>query len=129
MQTAIFDASFFLSYLLPDEHGRAEAITQFASQEIKLLEPFIFQLEVANGLRYAWSRKRISKQKLTKLISSFRNLTNIDYVYEANLEQVAELAIKQQLSIYDACYLQLAKTTGVKLYSLDQELVAACKNI
>ncbi len=125
MKQAIFDASFFLSYLLPDEKLSQEIVRQFKEGKIKLVEPYIFSLEVTNALRYALGSQRISKHKLFKIIKTFENLKNIEYVYDFNLKKVAKLALEKGLSIYDACYLQLHLDTKYPLYTLDKKLLKA----
>ncbi len=122
MEQVVFDASFFLSFLLPDEKANQEIIQKFIKGELLLLEPFIFNLEVVNALRYAFSSKRIEKSKLIKLIKSFQKLDNIDYVYDFDLQSLAKISLKYDLSIYDACYVYLAQKTGAKFYTLDKKL-------
>ena len=99
MKEVIFDASFFLSYLLPDENINQEIVSQFKEGKIKLIEPYIFSLEVTNALRYALGSQRISKKKLFKIINNFENLKNIEYVYDFDLEKIAKLALEKELSI------------------------------
>jgi predicted nucleic acid-binding protein len=125
MKQVIFDASFFLSYLLPDENINQEIVSQFKEGKIKLIEPYIFSLEVTNALRYALGSQRISENKLFKIIKTFENLKNIEYVYDFDLEKIAKLALEKELSIYDACYLQLHLDTKYPLYTLDKKLIRA----
>lgn len=127
MKKAIFDASFFLSYLLPDESSDQKILSQFKQGEIKLVEPYIFYLEVTNALRYALDSKRISEKKLIKIVKTFDNLRNIDYVYDFDLEELTKLALKNNLSIYDTCYLQLHLKTNYPLYTLDKKLKITTK--
>ncbi|MFH1561444.1 MAG: type II toxin-antitoxin system VapC family toxin [Patescibacteria group bacterium] len=122
MKRAIFDASFFLSFLLPDEKTNREIIREFIEGDLLLVEPPIFNLEVVNALRYAFTSKRIPKAELTKLIKSFQELNNIDYVHDFDLSNLTKISLKFDISIYDACYLYLAQKTGLKLYTLDKKL-------
>jgi len=123
MEQAIFDASFFLSFLLPDEKTDREIIQKFIEGKLFLIEPFIFSLEAVNALRYAFASKRIQKPKLISLIKSFQKLDNIDYVYDFNLQDLARISLKFDISIYDACYLYLSQKTGIRLYTLDKKLM------
>lgn len=128
MKKAILDASFFLSYLLPDEKNDQKIFTQFKKGKIKLIEPAIFSLEVTNALRYAFNSNRISKKQLLKTIDLFENLSNIDYVYDFDLSELTRLALKKDLSIYDTCYLKLHLKTNYPLYSLDEKLKLSVNN-
>ena len=123
MKRAIFDASFFLSFLLPDEKNNREVVQQFVEGRLVLVEPFIFNFEVINALRYAFASKRIRKSKLVDLIDGFQKLRNINYVYDFDLQKLTELSLKHDISIYDACYFYLAMETKLKLYSLDKKLL------
>lgn len=128
MKKVILDASFFLSYLLPDEKSEQKIFTQFKNGKLKLIEPAIFSLEITNALRYAFNSNRISKKQLLKTINLFENLSNIDYVYDFNLSELTRLAIKKDLSIYDTCYLALQLKTNYPLYSLDEKLSSSINN-
>lgn len=123
MEKAIFDASFFLSFLLPNEKGNNNLIKKFIEGNLILVEPFLFTLEVINGLRYALTSRRIKEKKLLQLVRDFQHLKNINYVYDLGLEKLTRLSLKANVSIYDACYLYLQKETGLKLYSLDKNLM------
>lgn len=123
MEKAIFDASFFLSFLLPDEESDQEIIERFIDGSLVLVEPFIFKLEVVNALRYAFASKRIKKQKLLKIIKSFQNLEKINYIYDFDLEKLVKLSLKYDISIYDACYVYINRETDYKFYSLDKKLM------
>jgi len=127
MEQVIFDASFFLSFLLPDEKANQKIVQKFIKGELLLLEPFIFNLEVVNALRYAFASKRIGKSKLVGLIKSFQKLDNIDYVYDFNLQDLTKISLNHNVSIYDACYLYIAQKTGAKLYTLDKKLAQLLK--
>ncbi|MBU2592651.1 MAG: type II toxin-antitoxin system VapC family toxin [Patescibacteria group bacterium] len=122
MEQAIFDASFFLSFLLPDEESCQKTLRKFIEGELLLVEPFIFSLEVINALRYAFASKRIPKSKLISLIESFQKIDNIDYIYDFNLQELVKTSLKFDISVYDSCYLYLSQKTGIKLYSLDKKL-------
>ena len=123
MEKAIFDASFFLSFLLPNEKTNQKIIKKFIEGSLILVEPFLFSLEVVNGLRYAFTSKRIKKEKLIRIVKDFKNLKNIHYVYDFDLKELIKLSLKANISIYDASYLYVQKETGLKFYSLDKKLM------
>ena len=123
MKKVIFDASFFLSFLLPDEKSNQEIIKKFIDGNLILVEPFLFNLEVINALRYAFTSRRIKKQKLLDIIKSFQSLKHINYVYDFDFQKLVKLSLKHDISIYDACYIYIKEETGLKLYSLDKKLM------
>ncbi len=128
-QKIILDASFFLSYLLPDEEqADKEVFQKIIGGQATLLEPYLFCLEVLNGLLSAHKSKRISASELKNLVSKFAKLGNIEYSFQINQNKVVDLALKNRLSIYDAVYLHLKEETGCPLYSLDEKLLKLAKD-
>lgn len=125
MNKAIFDASFFLSYLLPDEEVEHAAVfKEFISGRLVLVEPYVFSLEVINALLSAQRSKRIKKTVIKELVGLFSTLPGIEYFYEVDDKKLYSLADESGLSIYDATYLYLKKETGYPLYSLDKKLMS-----
>lgn len=125
MNKAIFDVSFFLSYLLPDEEVEHAAVfKEFISGRLVLVEPYVFSLEVVNALLSAQRSKRIKKTVIKGLVDLFSTLPEIEYFYEIDDKKLYSLANENGLSVYDATYLYLKKETGYPLYSLDKKLMS-----
>ena len=63
MKRAVVDASFILSYLLPDEnHPEVDQIIEEHARDIcTLIAPDILKFEVLNGLSMVCKRKRVSQ--------------------------------------------------------------------
>jgi len=75
MKYAVVDASYILSFLLPDENNpKVDVIVEEHARDIcTLIAPSILKFEVLNGLSIACKRKRISQVKALKLITQFIN--------------------------------------------------------
>ncbi len=118
----IIDASLALAFLLPDEDkGKVEPIFEaIAKRKAKALVPSLFYFEVGNGLRSAVLSKRITKLLANKLLENFLLLPFEEK--ETGLLPVFNKAVKHQLSVYDATYLNLAQDQKVPLFSLDKKL-------
>lgn len=118
----IVDASFVLAFLLPDEYNEDVDIifNQFKAGITELSSTPLLHFEVANGLEVAQLRKRISlsycKERLKEFINYRINLTDVDLI------SVLDLAQKDNLTVYDACYLYLSKSEGIPLLTLDKKL-------
>lgn len=122
-QKAVVDASLILSLLLPDEKTkeRAEKTLGFYQEgKISFFAPELLKFEVVNGLRMAIKRKRINQKLAKKLLKVFLEL-KIDY-QGINLAKVLGLALKFNLSAYDASYVTLARRLKFKLLTLDSRL-------
>lgn len=123
----VVDASFFLAYLLPDEHinGVQKFFNEFKVEKLKLIASPLLPFEVFNGLQFAKSRKRVSLTIIKQLGEKFLQIPivfeEIDYL------KVLHLALKKRLTFYDASYLYLAQTKQVPLLTLDQHLRALVK--
>jgi len=118
----IIDASFVLSFLLPDEN-KTEVINifdRYTQGKIKLSAPDLLSYEIINGLKGAILRKRITIKDATYLIDQFLDfeitLSNVD------LSLVLSMATERNLSVYDASYLYLSQKEGAELLTLDSKL-------
>lgn len=118
----IVDASFALSFLLPDESIEEVDMVfdRHKQREILLISAPILPFEVLNGLKSAILSKRISIQEaLGHAVDFFElriELMDIDHIESLELSQ------KHDLSYYDTCYLYLAQTRGAPLLTLDERL-------
>lgn len=119
----VIDASIALSFLLPDERKtKTDLLFQsFTKKKIKILVPEIFYFEVLNALKSAVSRKRITSQLAQKLIKNFLKLALEKK--EVNWLATFQIALKKDISFYDAAYLSLAKKEKIPLLSLDKLLL------
>lgn len=116
------DASFVLSFLLPDENhqGVDHFFNQYKTGIIELLSTPLLPFEVVNGLKLAVIRKRIDERYAKSRIREFFNyqikLRGVDFF------EVFELAKKHNLTVYDACYLYNAKDNKTQLLTQDEAL-------
>lgn len=120
--TYVVDASFVMSFLLPDEQNSAANLIfqKYINQDLILIAPVLLPFEVLNGLKMAVKRKRISEKEAVKLMKLFLNY-KIDLA-EVDFEQVFDLAIRKKLTVYDASYLALAKIKHAPLLTCDENL-------
>lgn len=119
----VVDASIALVFLLPDESEKNidYLFKTFAENKIKILVPEIFHFEVFNALKSAVLRKRINFQLARKLLKIFLKLKfqkrEVDWL------MAFQIAIKKEMSFYDASYLSLAKKENISLFTLDKLLL------
>ena len=118
----VVDASFLLSYLLPDEENPfvEETMDRFKQGKIKLLSTYLLPFEIFNTLKTVVIRKRITSKLAYELGIVFLEYAilheKVDYL-EALL-----LAQKEKLSFYDASYVWLARELQVPLLALDKRM-------
>lgn len=122
MNLAVVDASFVLSFLLPDENveGVTSFFKDFIEEHTNALAPHILEFEVMNGLKSAMLRKRISSQNVLNLAKKFEDLSI--NILAIDVREVLTLSIQKKLSVYDASYAWLAQSRECELMTHDKKL-------
>ncbi len=100
-------------------------LRRLADDQISLLVPELFWLEISNALCKAVRRKDCSPteahQALVEIqLVSLKTLPSIDLVNTAQ-----EIAIQYGRSIYDSLYVALARSTGSDFVTADEKLANA----
>lgn len=118
----IIDASFILSFLLPDEQHQDidPFFEQYKAGAIEFISTPLLPYEVVNGLKIAVTRKRVDSRYAKSRMKEFFNyqikLSGVDFF------EVFELAKKHNLTVYDASYLHLSKDVKAQLLTRDDAL-------
>jgi predicted nucleic acid-binding protein len=123
----VLDSSVTLARIYTDEV--TEAVAQVFEQVARAgaWVPSIWRLEVANGLQQGVLKRRISvgfrDESLAdlQLLEIFVDQETDTFAWTSSLH----LAEQFRLTLYDACYLELAQRRELPLASLDRELRAA----
>ena len=117
----VLDSSFILSFLLPDERSEEvmKVFSDYSEGKINFVSSSILPLEVVNGLRFAIG-DRVNKATAVNLIYDFLEIS-VEYV-TLNLEEVLNISLHNNVSVYDAAYLYLSKSQKVPLLTLDKVL-------
>lgn len=121
--TIVLDASVALAWLLPDE--RSEAAERLVARAVRehLHAPSLLLVEVANALLQAERRQRLRRAARLELFDAFTSLPMVlePIAAEATLRAL-ELAESDSLTVYDACYLELALVRECALATFDEAL-------
>lgn len=123
VKRCVIDASFVLSFLLPDEkNDQITAIFQnFLQGKINFISHPLLPYEVLNSLKIAVLRKRLSAD-LAKQISVVFLRYHIQF-QPIDFHAVFLLAEKYNLTFYDASYLYLSQSQNLPLLTLDKHLI------
>ncbi len=129
MNRVVIDASVAFSWILASQLTRsAEALRALANAEF--VAPYIFSFELRNGLLRAERQKRLSRVAADLAVADLLIAVGLDDPpAPAIMEAVLEVARRQGLSFYDACYLELAQRVGGELASRDAALIAAAATL
>jgi predicted nucleic acid-binding protein len=123
----VIDASVALGWFVPDE----EPLQDFLDLVLKerAVVPVMWPIEIGNALLVAVRRGRMTSAQRAhalqqlQLLPIERDAETLSYVWTSAMA----LADRFALTLYDACYLELAARRGLALASLDRELSAAAE--
>lgn len=126
----VLDNSVALAWCFEDEQTPAVMALLDRVTETGAYAPWLWPLEALNGLLVAERRGRLDGARRARLAGFLRELPVLldSPSAETTWETVAELGATFPLSMYDACYLELARRRQLPLATLDAALrVAAGK--
>ena len=131
MPEFVLDASMALAWCFADEATDYSNAVHASLADNTALAPSIWPLEVANVLVLAERRGRLTEAQREHWLDFARDLPVeiITPISTRIFVAIARLATDQQLTIYDAAYLDLALREGLPLASLDNRLRAAADNV
>ncbi|OGM20483.1 hypothetical protein A2863_01470 [Candidatus Woesebacteria bacterium RIFCSPHIGHO2_01_FULL_38_9b] len=118
----VVDASFVLSYLLPDEDNDyvKRVFLDYQNRKINFFSVSLLPYEVVNGIKSAVIQKRMDASKAKSLLKEFLKL---DFALKKIDEKaVLGLALEKNTTTYDASYLWLAKSKKLPFLTLDEKL-------
>lgn len=128
----VLDASIAVAWCFEDEaDAKSERVLDLLSAGGEAIVPSIWPLEVANALLVAERRARIAMAQVTALLQRVAGLPiSVDPGDTRRaFEQILPLARQQNLTQYDAAYLELAMRRGVALATLDEKLRKAAEGV
>jgi len=126
----VLDASVAVAWFFEDEKTSfTEGVLDLLSAGTEVLTPAIWPFEVANALLVAERRKRITVAQVTALLRRIAGLPISVEPIEARhaFEQILSVARQQNLTEYDAAYLELALRAGLPIATLDDKLKQAAR--
>lgn len=129
MSVFVLDCSVAMAWCFPDEAGPySEKVLEDLGGSGAVV-PSIWPLEVANVLLSAERRTRISKAQSRRFVELLQALPiSVDETRVATVwDGVISLARDQDLSAYDAAYLELAMREGVPIATRDKTLLKAAR--
>ena len=124
--TFILDGSVAIAWFMPDEPEN-DLLHRTAMEGA--WAPMIWAVEVGNALSLAVRRKRIDLAARNRALDRLGLLpiridrSTLVHAWKSTLD----LADEFELTLYDACYLELAQRRGLPLASLDKDLRKAAE--
>jgi predicted nucleic acid-binding protein len=122
----VLDASVTACWAFPDETHPTSDLAFVRIRTEEAFVPSLWWFEVRNILVVNERRGRIRESDSMNFLRALGPLRiRLDRSPEEN--SVLRLARVHRLSVYDACYLELAQRVGIPLATLDNELVKAAR--
>lgn len=126
-ELCVVDASFLLAYLLPDEEISLveDIMDRFKQKKVTLLSTYLLPFEVINTLKSVVLRKRVSSDLVYRLATDFLKMKII--LEKTDFLEAILLAEKENLSVYDASYVWLARELHIPILTLDRRMKKVAK--
>ncbi len=125
----VVDASVVAKWYLIEEYSdnAIKLRNDYVRGLVQIIVPSLLEYEVLNALRYSGV---YNLDELKKIGSSLNKYGFITYNLENDIKDLAiKLALKENITLYDASYIALALKFNTLLYTADQELVTKFPNI
>ena len=125
----VLDGSATVAWLIPEEHTAPSQRVLEQVGDKGAIVPMLWRLEIANALTIAVRRKRISRDERAAALAKLSDLPieiDTETLVHAWTSSLA-FADRFNLTLYDACYLELAQRRALPLATLDTDLRKAAK--
>jgi predicted nucleic acid-binding protein len=116
--TIVVDASLVIAVLA--NRPADELLRKRLSSPRVLHAPYLIDVEVASGIRGLLLGGHLTSDRAAEMIADFRSLRIVRHPMAAYLDRVLEL--RHNLTAYDACYIALAESVGLPLFTRDAKL-------
>lgn len=131
MSEFVLDCSVAVTWLFADEATPETDALLDRLKEGAATVPDLWRLELGNVLAQAERRRRIDASRIASYVDLLAQLP-IDVDAETGeraLREILALARQENLTSYDAAYLELAMRRGVPLATLDRALIRAARGV
>lgn len=124
----VIDASVALKWRLRDEEATHQAdalLDDYLGGGLELLTPTLFDYEIANALKVAVDRGRMTETEAMVAMADFQQLSIERHDFRPMQSAAFQLALQHRRSAYDAAYLALARLKEIWFYTGDTRLFNA----
>lgn len=119
----VLDNSVVTGWYIQEQATDYTAAVAHRLETDKALVPALWQLELVNVLRTACTRGKLSSEAARQVIDTLSALPiEVDQGPFPGPRQLLELALRHNLSSYDAAYLELAMRHGLPMACQDGKL-------
>jgi predicted nucleic acid-binding protein len=128
----VLDCSVALAWVFPADRSEVTDTLLRALPVTRVIVPELFLFELANGLLVAQRRaKGMDESQINRFLDNLmRNPLSIERTSsDRAISFIRHLALRHDLTVYDATYLDLAIRTALPMATLDRRLIIACQSV
>lgn len=121
----VLDSSMALSWFFRDEATPYSASVRKGLFRGSALIPALWYYEIANTLYIGWKRERCSVKEILQWMKRIEELPIISAAIEPHrmMDDAIALAMKHDITVYDASYLLLSWESSLPIASLDNNVI------
>lgn len=131
MKSFVIDNSIVMSWFFEEEHNKKsqEVLDQLSSNQACV--PSLWPYELANALFVAEKTKGIKEADSTAFINDLKTLPIVieNNNFEGITKDILSISREHRITVYDACYVELALRKDLPLASFDKDVLAVCEKI
>jgi len=122
----ILDSSVIAKWFFPEESGQLalKIKDDFTTNVTSISAPLLLYWEINNLLKTATKRSRITAKSAVSVYEAFLKLNFIVYSSEELMAKTLKIAIRFDISSYDASYVALAEYLQKPFFTADQKLLS-----
>ena len=122
----ILDSSVIAKWFFPEESGQLalKIKDDFTANVTSISAPLSLYWEINNLLKTATKRSRITAKSAVSVYEAFLKLNFIVYSSEELMTKTLKIAIRFDISSYDASYVALAEYLQKPFFTADQKLLS-----
>ena len=120
----VLDSSMTMAWLFRDESSSYTYSIRRSLKRYQAVVTMLWPYEVANVIYIGWKRQRCTSADIAtwlRILSTFPIEVQPIQV-KSLMSELVNMAMRHQLTVYDASYLELAWRTGLPIASLDNRI-------
>ncbi len=131
MERVVIDSNVFVKWFIEEEYSESALLLRndHIAGCIKILAPRYALLEAGDALRKYYVRRLIEREDAIMAINLLTSF-DIDFIDMDNqlVLEAAKYSLANDVTLYDAYYIVLARREGAEMYTADKKLLARLRN-
>jgi len=125
-EVVVVDSNIMVKWFIPEEYSReaGRLLKGFLYGRISIIAPVYAMIECCNALRKYVVRKIISREQVMGVYRLFTRIgVNFVTIEQPLLEEALRYGLDNDITVYDAYYIVLAKHYDTIVYTADEKLL------